>query len=382
MQRETLKPRADWQRQFENLGFHFHSLDGVYWDESACYRFSSTEIDMIEEATATLHALCIAAVDHVIRTRAFKAFALPEGFIEYVVESWNAHDPALFGRFDFCYDGIHAPKLLEYNADTPTSLLECAVAQWNWQQQVKPRHDQFNSLHERLIERWKTLRDHYKNPLFYFACVKDNVEDFGNTEYLRDTAMQAGINTRQIFMEDIGWDAGRAQFVDLHNNRIPALFKLYPWEWIAHEAFGPHLQASHLPVVEPAWKVLMSSKALLPVLWELNPGHPNLLPCFYEQGKQPAPFVQHAHEYVRKPIYSREGANVELHTARGTIAQPGTYGAEGFIYQAYAPLPDFGGNFPVIGSWIAGDDAAGMGIRENTQPITTNTSRFVPHYFN
>ena len=127
-------------------------------------------------------------------------------------------------------------------------------------------------------------------------------------------------------------------------------------------------------LIEPAWKVLMSSKALLPVVWELNPGHPNLLPCYYKLNEK----LQM--EYVRKPIYSREGANVELHTRRGTIAHLGSYGAEGFIYQAYAALPDFDGNFPVIGSWIVGDAAAG--IRENTQQITTNSSRFVPHYFN
>ena len=73
---------------------------------------------------------------------------------------------------------------------------------------------------------------------------------------------------------------------------------------------------------------------------------------------------------------------MEIHDGENIIFQPGSYGAEGYIYQAYAPLPDFQGNFPVIGSWIVGDDAAGMGIRENHQRITTNTSRFVPHYFN
>ncbi len=375
MQREPLTPRADWQQQCEALGFHFHSLDGVYWDESACYRFSASEIDMLEEATEKLHALCIAAVDHVIAKRAFEPFALPDWFIHYAVDSWNADDPALYGRFDFCYDGINAPKLLEYNADTPTSLIEAAVAQWNWQQQVKPRADQFNSLHERLIERWKVIREHYENPVFYFACVKDNIEDLGNIEYLRDTAMQAGLVTRQVFVEDLGWHAPSAQFVDLQNNPLPALCKLYPWEWMASEEYGRHLRVSGLPIIEPAWKVLLSSKAILPVLWELNPGHPNLLPCYFDRNKLPA-------QYVRKPIYSREGANVELHTPRGTIAQLGSYGAEGYVYQGYAPLPDFDGNHPVIGSWIVGDEPAGIGIRESTQRITTNTSRFVPHYFN
>ena len=258
---------------------------------------------------------------------------------------------------------------------TPTSLIECAVAQWNWQQQVKARHDQFNSLHEKLIARWAEIRDHHENPVLYFACVKDNIEDLGNLEYLRDTAMQAGFTTRQIAIEDIGWHDANENFIDLDNNKIAALFKLYPWEWIAGEAFGPHLPVANFPVIEPAWKVLMSSKAILPVLWELNPNHPNLLPCYYDHSKL------QTEQYVRKPIYSREGANVELHTKRGTIAQPGTYGAEGYVYQAYSALPDFNGNFPVIGSWIVGDEAVGMGIRENTQQITTNTSRFVPHYF-
>ena len=374
MQRERLTPRTDWQRQFEELGFHFHSLDDVYWDESACYQFTSSEIGMIEEATWKMHELCINAVDHIINKKLFKPFSLPGWFIEYVVDSWNADDPTLYGRFDFRYDGMNAPKLLEYNADTPTSVLEAAVAQWNWQQQVKPRTDQFNSLHEKLIARWKEIRDHYENPVLHFACVKDNIEDSGTTEYLRDTAMQAGFVTRPIAIEDIGWNAPNEQFVDMDNNPINALFKLYPWEWLAAEQFGPNLPASAIPVIEPAWKVLMSSKAILPVLWELNPNHPNLLPAYYEPSKL-------GKQFVKKPIYSREGANVELHTIRGTIAQIGSYGAEGYIYQAYSPLPDFDGNYPVIGAWIVGDEAAGMGIRENTQQITTNTSRFIPHYF-
>jgi glutathionylspermidine synthase len=375
MQREIVKPRADWQRQCEQQGFHFHSLGGVYWDESACYRFSSSEIDMLEEATWKLHELCLEAVDYIISGGHFEHFALPAWFIEHVIQSWNDDDPTLFGRFDLRYDGIHAPKLLEYNADTPTSLIEAAVAQWQWQQQVRPRHDQFNSLHERLIQRWQAIRDHYDNRVVYFACVRESEEDFGNLEYLRDTAIQAGINTRQIFIEDIGWDASRKRFVDLDHNPLPALFKLYPWEWMVADDFGVRLPDAAMPVIEPAWKVLMSSKAILPVLWERNPDHPNLLPCYFQPGRTPS-------QYVRKPIYSREGANVELHTSRGVITEPGDYGQEGYIYQAYAPLPEFDGHYPVIGSWIVGDEAAGIGIRENTQQITTNMSRFIPHYFN
>ena len=374
MERELLTPRTDWPNQFDQLGFHFHSLGDVYWDESACYRFSSSEIDCIEEATWKLHELCMQAVDHVISNRAFKPFALPDWFLEYLIDSWEADSPSLFGRFDLSYDGTHPPKLLEYNADTPTSLIEASIAQWNWQRQVFPQYDQFNLIHEKLIAHWKQLRSQLDSPV-YFACVKEHPEDLGNIEYLRDTALQAGIDGRQIFVEDIGWSVDQLCFVDLEDNPIHTLFKLYPWEWMANEEFGPLLPGTRLKLLEPAWKTLLSSKVILAVLWELNPGHPNLLPCYLEESLAPA-------EYVKKPRFSREGENVEIHASHGIISQPGSYGVEGFVYQAYAPLPDFEGNFPVIGSWTIGGEAAGIGIRENRQQITTNTSRFVPHYFN
>jgi glutathionylspermidine synthase len=44
-------------------------------------------------------------------------------------------------------------------------------------------------------------------------------------------------------------------------------------------------------------------------------------------------------------------------------------------------LPEFVGRYPVIGAWIVGDEPAGIGIREDDTPITRNTSRFIPHYF-
>ena len=376
MERQRITPRRDWQAQLESVGFHFHSLDGAYWDESACYRFSSFEIDMLEEATEKLHEMTLAAVQSVIERRLFDRFAIAGWLADHIAESWKARVPSLYGRFDLRYDGINAPKLLEYNADTPTSLIEAAVAQWNWLQAVRPRSDQFNSLHEKLIARWGAIRTKLPGvpPVVYFSCLKDNEEDLGNLEYLRDTAMQAGIDARHIYIQEIGWSEPEAAFVDLENTPIRALFKLYPWEWMMSDEFGPKVPRARLAVFEPAWKVILSSKAILPVLWELYPDHPNLLPAYFEAGKL-------GERFVRKPMYSREGANVEIHGPRGVYAQPGTYGAEGYIYQGYAALPDFDGNFPVVGSWIVGDEPAGMGIREDVNPVTRNTSRFVPHYF-
>jgi glutathionylspermidine synthase len=85
--------------------------------------------------------------------------------------------------------------------------------------------------------------------------------------------------------------------------------------------------------------------------------------------------------YARKPLLSREGANISLTTENGEIRTEGGYGAQGYIYQELAPIPNYNSNFPVIGSWLIDGESAGIGIRESENMITTNKSRFVPHLF-
>ena len=121
--------------------------------------------------------------------------------------------------------------------------------------------------------------------------------------------------------------------------------------------------------------MLLSNKALLVVLWEMNYGHPNLLPDLLR-----AAALRLA--TTSRSRCCRAKAPTSPSARRGTVrAQPGGYGAEGFVYQGVAPLPEFGGRYPVIGSWIVGEAPAGIGIREDDSPITRNSSRFVPHYF-
>ncbi len=373
MRREERAPRDDWQRKVEELGFHFHTIDGVYWDERACYGFTAAEIDRLEAATGELQARCIEAVERVISKREYARFRIPEPFHALIERSWEDDEKSLYGRFDLAWDGTGEPRMLEYNADTPTALLEAAVVQWYWLQEVFPQHDQFNSIHERLVARWQEMRPQLPaDGRVYFACDAASAEDQGNLDYLRDTAMQAGIDARAIDIAAVGWDGRR--FVDEASRAIGALFKLYPWEWLAREEFGRHLLAGTMRVIEPAWKMLLSNKAILPVLWEMFPHHPNLLAASFEPGR-------FASDFVKKPIYSREGANVTISAAGARLEAPGEYGEEGFVWQAYQPLARFGPNHTVIGSWIVGEEPAGIGIREDESPITRNTSRFVPHYF-
>jgi glutathionylspermidine synthase len=390
VQRQATSPRPDWREHVErDLGFAFHTIDGApYWDETACYRFTAAEIDALEDTTGELEQMSLALVDRVVKAGdpAYERLAIPRAAWPAIERSWNMAEKNLYGRFDLRYDGQDAPKLLEYNADTPTSLFEASVVQWDWLEAILPGRDQFNSLHERLIEAWKNFglgaegasflnrrRGAAGRPRVHFAAVKDHQEDGGTVDYLRDTAIQAGLDTTRIAIEDIGWDGSR--FVDLDDAPIEVLFKLYPWEWLVGEPFGEHLLSGAARVIEPPWKMVLSNKASLALLWEMAPGHPNLLPAALEPGKIDG-------EVVRKPIFSREGANVQVIAADRVVAETGgAYGAEGFVYQGHAPLPAFDGNYPVIGAWVVASQPAGIGIREDATAITRDTSRFIPHFF-
>lgn len=372
MERITSGFRKNWEHKLENLGFGYHSLDGLYWDESHYYQFSSEEINTIENATAELWQMCLEAVDYIIEKNLWFRFNIPYFFKEYIITSWEEDHPSIYGRFDFGFDGKNL-KLLEFNADTPTSLYEASVVQWYWLQEMYPYKDQFNSMHEKLVDYWKYLKN-YMNPHYIYFASLTNIEDVTNVEYLRDCATQAGFDTEFIAIQDIGWAEDIEEFIAGDKTIMEYIFKLYPYEWILDDGFGEKLVKNNFRSqwIEPAWKLLLSSKAILPILWELYPNHPYLLESYFEP--------KHLKDFVKKPIYSREGANVTLFKNNIPLEQnTGVYGKEGYIYQQLFDLPNFDGNYPVIGSWVIGQESAGIGIRESVNLITNNQSRFIPH---
>src|SRR4051794_23467567 len=147
MIRRTIQPRNNWQSMVEELGFGFHTTNVPYWDESAYYEFSMEEVLNIEKATAELWDLCLAAVQHVMDNHLYHLFNIPEWMVPYVERTWTEDHPAIYGRFDFCVKEGQI-RLLEFNADTPTSLYEAGIVQWFWLQDFDKSKDQFNSIHE------------------------------------------------------------------------------------------------------------------------------------------------------------------------------------------------------------------------------------------
>jgi glutathionylspermidine synthase len=415
MKRVSIAPRADWAAKVEALGFEWHSSPtaadpGTYWDESAYWHLTSAEVDKLESVTEDLHAMCTAATAYAIERKLLPYFGFSPEMIAVIEHSWfNRKDtqPSIYGRFDLAYTGGDAePKMLEYNADTPTGLYEASVVQWTWLEERFPEHDQFNSIHEGLVAAWAKVDQQLKNmrapEALHFTCMMPHAEDEGTLRYMLDVAMEAGLSGKLVSAADIGWTTPvdsdpssllGGEFVDGDDQTISTLFKILPWDWLLNDKFGPALAHSvmqrRLTVIEPAYKAVMSNKAILAVLWEMYPDHPNLLPAFMDRRAFPA-----GSKVVAKPLLGREGANIsiaELGPDGTVVGAPiesleGAYGDEGYVYQALTPLAESTDeqgrtHHAVIGSWVIDHVSRGIGIREDTKLITHNRSRFVPHLF-
>ncbi|MFI0998857.1 glutathionylspermidine synthase family protein [Streptomyces galbus] len=393
MERRTVAPRPGWQQTVEAQGLIYPLTrypDGSlrpYWDESAYYVFSLEEVEALEETVGELHRMCLEAAAHIVGTGRLADLGITDPRVAAAVtEAWHrrAELPSVYGRFDLRYDGTGPAKLLEYNADTPTSLVEAASPQWFWMEERFPGADQWNSLHERLVAAWRTQGKLLPpgGPLYFAHSSDDELgEDLMTVAYLKETAEQAGLDTDWISVEEIGWDPLSGRFVDNRLRFIRSCFKLYPWEWLTTDRFAGHVLdtldngggTGSTLWIEPAWKMLLSNKALLAVLWELYPGHPNLLPAYLDGPRELAD--ADGPGWVAKPLLGREGDGVTVHGA-GSAPAPRD---EPCCYQQLAPLPAFDGNHVVLGTWVVEGEAAGLGIRESSGLVTDGYARFLPH---
>lgn len=371
MERVFVAPRPGYREKIEALGFDFH---GDYWREEACYRLSSNEVEMLETATAEAYRMYCDAVEYILNDQPEfmeRILQLPPEICERIRRSWDEDELSLYGRFDFLVDKSGVPRILEFNADTPTSLLEASVIQWQWKEDLFPASDQYNGIHEGLVQSWKDMFP--AGSEIHFAGALDDHEDTGTLQYLASTAMEAGFSTRVLDMNSL--DLRDGCFYDPSGEQVKRCFKLYPWEWMVDESADGCL--ADVQWVEPIWKLLMSNKAILKVLSDLFPDSPYVLPCYLSRPESGL--------FCKKPVYSREGHNVSVLEIRNweervRLAETeGDYNKGAYVYQEYVEPTAYSGRYPVIGSWVVGGEPAGIGIRENRTEITGNLSEFVPH---
>ncbi|OCL90512.1 glutathionylspermidine synthase family protein [Aliarcobacter thereius] len=390
MKLEKLKPLSN--DYLESIGFIWHTdSDESSYISDELVVISEAEAEAYYEAANELYEMFSEAGQYVIDNDLFHELNIPFNLVELVKESWeNDVHWHLYSRFDLAggLDG-KAIKLIEFNADTPTSLFETAIIQWAiLKQNSLDETSQFNNLYDALIDNFKriiTLNsdienfEEYYNKLGWkilFSSISSSSEDINTTKLLQHIASEAGFNTDFEFIENVEFsDDGIFKGDEL----FEFWFKLIPWEDIAIQEnelaliLTEIIKEKKAIIFNPAYTLIFQSKAFMKILWDLYPNHPLLLETSYEplEGKK----------YVEKRAFGREGANIKIVNSDGStdIETDGDYDGHKAIYQEYVDFPkDSNGNWYQAGVFYA-YEACALGFRRGGK-ILNNMSKFVGHF--
>ncbi len=389
MRLEKLNPLTP--EYLDSIGFTWHTdKDETSYIADEIVVISEQEANNYYEAVNELYDMFCEAGDYVIQNDLFHEINIPFNLVEVIKESWDSDVHwHLYSRFDLA-GGIDGKpiKLIEFNADTPTSLFETAIIQWallkaNGMEDAS----QFNNLYEALKDNFKRIItldsdiekfDEYYSKLGWkilFSSISSSSEDINTTKLLQNIASEIGFNTDFEYIENVNF-SDEGIFKD--DELFEFWFKLIPWEDIA-------IQESELALIlteiikekkaiifNPAYTLMFQSKGFMKILWDLFPNHPLLLETSFEPLENK--------KQVEKRCFGREGANTKIINADGSIdvETQGVYEGHKAIYQEYVELPtDENGNSYQAGVFFA-YEGCGLGFRRG-EKILNNMSKFVSH---
>ena len=389
MKLEKLKPLTD--DYLESIGFSWHTdSDNSSYVSDEIVVINEEEANAYYEACNELYDMFAQAGQHVIDNDLFHEINIPFNLIEMIKESWeNDVHWHLYSRFDLA-GGIDGKpiKLIEFNADTPTSLFETAIIQWAMlKANGLDEASQFNNLYEALKDNFKRIitldtevekfEEYYANLgwKILFSSISNSSEDINTTKLLEHIASEAGFNTDFEFIENVQFNDDGI-FKD--EESFEFWFKLIPWENIAIEESELALILTEIIkekkaiIFNPAYTLMFQSKGFMKVLWDLYPNHPLLLETSFEPLDNK--------KQVEKRCFGREGANTKIINSDGSIdvETSGDYEGHKAIYQEYVELPtDDQGKTYQAGVFFA-YEACGLGFRRG-EKILNNMSKFVGH---
>ncbi len=373
-----------------DFSWHTHAHNGE--------AFLKDEIVIIKEAEATayydaaneLYDMFVQAGEHVIEHDLFHELNIPFNLVDIIKESWeNDVHWHLYGRFDFAGGVDGEPiKLLEFNADTPTSVIESSIAQWALLKYNNLDNEkQFNNIYNAIRENFQRIvtleedvskfEEYYDGWKILFSSVKGTQEDEDTTRYLQSIAEEAGFNTQFAYVDEVEFDAEEGIFYN--DEQYQFWFKLLPWEDIAIEEgelatiLGEIIANKKAIILNPAYTLMFQSKAIMKIMWDLFPNHPLLL----ETSFQPL----EGRAYVEKKAFGREGENVTIYDADGSIIdkKEGQYDNYTSVYQEMATLNrDEKGDYYQAGVFFA-YEGCGLGFRTASRAILEDGASFAGH---
>ncbi len=385
---KNIKPLKN--EQLEELGFTWHTdSDSSKYISEALVKITQEEAESYYEAVNELYDMYAEAAEYIIKNNLFFELGIPFNLIDAIKKSWeNDVHWHIYGRFDLAGGLDGKPiKLIEFNADTPTSLFETALLQWALlKANGLNEESQFNNVYDAIKENFKRLitlfddtelfDERYDGWKILFSSIHGNDEEEATTRLLQQIATDAGFNTGFEYLQNVKFDEDG--IYDRDDNQYEYWFKLYPWEDIAIDE--PELatmltnimQNQSAIILNPAYTLLFQSKGILKILYDLFPDSPYLLKTSFE----PLNGIKH----VEKSVFGREGANVKIVDSDGSILheQDGPYGNYKKIYQEYAELNSDENKEKYQAGVFFAYEACGLSFRKGGE-ILNNMSKFVGH---
>lgn len=374
MRIENFKKRENYEKYLLDDNFNFWD-DENYWIEDEALILTYKEASDLVKASKEFHEMSKDLIEDIIKKGDYYKFETSSYLlnIEEIEKSWNDKSFSLFGRLDIGFkNGV--PKILEYNADTPVTYMECSQIQERWYQDKKGSYEQFNSMKNEMLKRWDFFKKNNPNAFIHLMCNQNYIEEVDSANYMLALINQIGLSGKVIesenfFLEDNG------DMFDKDNQKIEHLYKIIPWDFFWQENWG-HLIGKKVNVIEPAWKALMNDKILFAYLWEKHPNHPYLLETVLEINS----LNSSTKNFVIKPIDGKQGNNIKMFKDNAlTSFTTGFYGASPMIYQERADDIKFGNHYYGVSSWIVGDTPVAFGARRDLLEIITNNSSFLSH---
>ena len=351
---------------------------------------TQAELNAFLEATKAVNRLGIEAAQLVASRNDWETAGIPKiarNLVKYSLE--NSLENHLIGRYDFAGGLEGEPiKLLEFNADTCSLICESVYIQdiYHKQESRKLSGSPFNALVDGLARKFRHILHHNpsKEPTLLISTL-GNEEDMLNVRAIEKAAYFAGFeNVVHEVVEKVIFSPDEGIFVEDENGEYPRFdfwYKFMPWELIAYEEEElwetlENIITNQLCVVlNPAYTMLLQSKAIMKYMYDLAPNLPHILKTSFQESDFPD------RRFVRKPIFGRMGDNIAFYQGgqQPEYETEGEHGQYPVVYQELATFNEDREEHRYQPSIYWTGEGSGLCFRRQDDLIIDDDAEFVGH---
>ena len=313
------------------------------------------------------------------------------GYLEEVIKNSNTEELCLLGRMDWLLDNNGVFKILEINSETPAGVCETMYIA---EELLKNFNTKLNL---------KNINGEFKEKVL--AQTNKMIEEYSKVKEIKSIAIVGSlyyedwytINTIKVILSELkgitvtlgniyDLKVGEEGEVSLYGNKIDALFRYYPLDWLEYketEDLGRlriALENNKVISLNNTNSIISQNKIFFVLIYEL-------LKFNFFNEEEAALIQKHipftaleankikTNDFIVKPILSREGKGIILSRDILDIEEF----KEGYIFQEYIFSQTLNNKYPVFGTYICGNEFSGLYTRLGSE-ITDMSCMYIPTY--